>query len=126
MILAIDPGRDKCGLAVMADRERVLEKKIVARPALSAEVGRLAARYQIATIVIGEGAFGRAAAKELPTGVKTTFVPEKNTTWLARRRYWRENPPRGLWRFIPTSLRVPPAPVDDLAAILIGERFFSS
>jgi hypothetical protein len=50
------------------------------------------------------------------------IIDESFTTMEGRRLYWKLHPPRGLWRLVPLSLRVPPRPVDDLAALVILER----
>lgn len=78
------------------------------------------------TVVIGQGAFGRELAQELPAHLNLSFVSEQDSTWQARRRYWRANPPAGWLKFIPTSLLVPPVPYDDYAAIILGERYLRS
>lgn len=128
MILAIDPGRIKCGLAVMDERQRAVERKVVERLALTREVAQLVAQHKISTVVIGRSAFGKDVEIELlrlNLKASLVFIPETDTSRQARERYWRENPPKGLLWFIPTSLRVPPVPIDDLAAVIIGERFLS-
>jgi len=128
MILAIDPGKEKCGLALLNEKARVLERKIVERRELPNEVLPLMAKYGVTAIVIGKSAFGREVEKDLvrlSLNVDLVFVSEKDTSWQARQRYWKENPPSGLMKLIPTSLRVPPVPIDGYAAVLIGERFLS-
>lgn len=122
MLLAIDPGREKCGLALFDDQGKLLNKQVLPRPEL-----QIYLKKQSATrLVIGQGAFGQALAKEikeyLPT-VVINFVAETNSTQQARLRYWQANKPRGLWRLIPTSLRQPPVLIDDYAAVILGERY---
>ncbi len=126
MILAIDPGREKCGLAVLNASAASLEKKIVKRGDLEGEVVSLIAKYGVKTIVIGDAGDSKAAEKQLiklDLKANIVFVPEKNSTLEARRRYWKENPPGGLLRLIPTSLIPLPRPVDDYAAVILGERY---
>jgi RNase H-fold protein (predicted Holliday junction resolvase) len=129
MIIAIDPGKDKCGLAVLNEDGWVLEKKVVESFRLAERVRELFLKYRPTAIVVGRGHFGKKLARQLddlPANVNLVFVSEKDTTWLARKRYWQENPPAGWWRLIPTSLRTPPVPVDDHAAVIIGERYLNS
>jgi RNase H-fold protein (predicted Holliday junction resolvase) len=126
MILAIDPGRGKCGLAVLDNSIQALEKKVVSRSELIPEVLNLVAKYRVETIVIGGGTASKSVQKELSRidmRVNIIFVPERFSTLQARRLYWKENPPRGLLRFIPTSLRTPPHPIDDYAAQILGMRY---
>lgn len=126
MILAIDPGREKCGLALLDENGMVVEKEVLKRPDLFTRVKLIASRSVVSAVVVGEGAFGRALEKDLlQRGIQlnVVFISEKDSTWLARKRYWKENPPRGLLRFIPSSLLFPPVPVDDYAAVILGERY---
>ncbi len=126
MILAIDPGKNKCGLAVMDEKRQVFERRVLERVQLSREVLQLIAKYRVRTVVIGRSASGRDVEIELlrlNLKANLVFTPEKDSTRQARVRYWKENPPKGLLRFFPTSLRVPPVPVDDYAAIILGERY---
>jgi len=128
MILSIDPGKDKCGLAVLDESGSVFERKLIARSAISEQVPLLASKYGISIIVIGKSSFGKMIEKELmKTEIKASFifVPEYNSTREARTRYWRENKPRGWRRFLPAGLRTPPQPVDDYAAVILGERYIN-
>jgi RNase H-fold protein (predicted Holliday junction resolvase) len=129
MILAIDPGKEKHGLAVLDNAGKTQTRKIVWGTAVFTQILDLIACYHPCTLVIGQSAFGKSLVKELEKyGIKTpiVFISEKNSTQLARKRYWEENPPRGLWKLIPTGLRTPPIPIDDLAAVILGERYLKS
>ena len=125
-VVAIDPGRDKCGLAAVAADGTVLARAIVPTPEIGPAAAALAAEHRAAAIVLGERTGSRevraaveAAAPDLPIHE----VDEHMTTLLARKRYWRESPPRGLWRLLPEGLRVPPEPIDDWAAVILAERY---
>lgn len=122
MILAIDPGKDKCGLALLNKEGKVLEHSVIKR----GELARLITHYLSATVVIGEAAAGREINAELAKhhpGLKIIMFSEKDSTRQARDLYWRANPPRGWRRFVPTSFLTPPVPIDDYAAVIIGKRF---
>ncbi|MBU0629626.1 MAG: Holliday junction resolvase RuvX [Candidatus Margulisbacteria bacterium] len=127
MILAIDPGKDKCGLAAIDNAKQASEKKVVSRQAAVGEIQEMFRRYAPFAVVIGKSAEGKKLQKELSAaGLVSTAVSEKNSTREARTRYWEENRPTGWIRFIPTTFRVPPVPVDDHAAVIIGERYLAS
>jgi len=129
MILAIDPGSAKCGLAIVDEDARVRDQRVVKRGELVEQVRQFCAGQAAATIVIGDTGFGKTVARELSeSAVKANliFVSEKDSTLEARKRYWLENPPTGWLRLIPTSLRVPPVPVDGLAAVIIAQRYLNS
>jgi len=55
--------------------------------------------------------------------VPVRLVAERGSTLGARRRYFRDHPPRGWRRLLPLSLQVPPEPYDDYAAQLLGEAY---
>ncbi len=129
MILAIDPGKNKCGLAVLDMDGKVQERKILAREEMSSSIPFYVAKYGIQALVVGRGSFGKDLEKELSRlelRASIIFVSEKYSTLEARKRYWKENKPKGLWKLVPTSLRVPPGPVDDYAAVILVERFLAS
>jgi RNase H-fold protein (predicted Holliday junction resolvase) len=126
MILAIDPGKDKCGLAFLNKEGKVLEQKVIKRK----DIFRLIPHYHDATtIVIGDTAHGRQINDELlrhHLKQKLVLFPEQNTTLLAREAYWRAHPPRSWRRFVPTSFLSPPLPVDDYAAVIIGRNYLAA
>ncbi|MEA3402607.1 MAG: pre-16S rRNA-processing nuclease YqgF [Armatimonadota bacterium] len=125
VVVAVDPGRAKCGIAAVAADGGVLGRRIVPADQVGRAAWQLATTHGASTIVLG----GRTGAGEAwerltqATSLPIAEVEEHMTTLQARRRYWRENPPRGLWRLVPTSLRVPPEPYDDWAAVILAERY---
>ena len=126
-ILGLDPGRDKCGIAVMSDRQIVHYRIIDSDEAIST-IQRLARQYDLNLIVMGNGTTSKNWQKLIEStaiAVPVVTVDEKNSTLEARDRYWTMYPPQGLQRLIPSGLRVPPRPVDDIVAILLIERYLS-
>lgn len=129
MLLAIDPGREKCGVALVDGRGQPVFRAVVPRARLAEVLGELAQRHDLSAVVVGNGTHSDAVRAQLDGlpwvqragGVK--LVEERGSSWAARRLYWRLNPPRGLWRLVPVGLRVPPAPWDDLAAVVLAHRY---
>lgn len=128
MILGFDPGRDKCGIAVMdRDRQIVYHDVIPADQAL-ASIESLCRQYAIEQIVLGNQTTSQAWLAQLKARFTSaspaiSLVDERNSTLEARDRYWQFYPPQGLARWIPQGMRIPPRPVDDIVAILLIERF---
>lgn len=56
-------------------------------------------------------------------GITIALVDERETTLLARARFFDDHPPRGWRRLIPRGMLLPDRPIDDYAALLIAERF---
>ena len=126
MILVVDPGSLKCGLAVMDDSANVLEQCVVEKGRLDFSVSQLAAKYAVEKVVIGHGTRSAEVERQvarLNLAAEIIFVPEKDSTLEARKYYFKENPPPLYLRFVPRSLLVPPRPIDDYAAVILGERY---
>jgi len=125
-ILAIDPGRDKCGIAVI-DGGAVLHMSVVPRKHAASAVESLCARFSPQAIIIGNGTGSSFLADELgsKSDVPIEIVGEAYSTQKARSRYFRDNPPRGLRRLIPRGLLTPPRPYDDYVALILAEEYLT-
>jgi RNase H-fold protein (predicted Holliday junction resolvase) len=129
VILSLDPGKDKCGLAIVSDTLKVKLRKVIKTTEVVKEVEEAVTSHQPQKILIGSGTFSRKireTLKNVHAHIPREVVDEKYSTEQARRRFFRENPPRGLWRLIPTSLQVPKEPVDDYAAVVLAEKYFGA
>lgn len=124
-ILAIDPGREKTGIAILKNSD-VLEHKIINSEELVQIIKSLLEKYIIKTIVMGNG----TSSKKKYDLLKQEFIDrdivlinEYRTTDEARKLYFQENPPKSWKKLIPLGMQVPPVPVDDYAAIVIGRKY---
>ena len=126
MILGFDPGRDKCGLAVMGADLQLHEHQVVAATEAIASILFLLQKFPIDTLVMGDRTTSRQWQKQLkevlPASIPIFTVDEHNSTLEARDLYWQMYPPKGLTKLLPQGLREPPRPIDDLVAILLIER----
>lgn len=132
-ILAIDPGREKCGLALVSPQGEVLLRRIVTRRDVETEVLALLQSTPVARIVLGDATTSRQLHESLRQGLEAQgidcpleAVNETGSTLEARALYWQANPPRGWRRFVPLSLQVPPEPLDDFAAVVLARRFLQA
>jgi len=128
IVMAIDPGHAKCGLAVVCRTSGVLYQAVVEASDIAAEASAIAGRFSPDLILVGNGTCSRDVARavsEIGLG-PVKVVPEEHTTIMARRRYFREHPPRGLRRIIPWSLQIPCCPYDDYVAVILAENYFES
>ena len=122
-VLAIDPGREKCGVAVLASDGRVLVQRVVTTAELDAAVGTLVRAYE-PNVIMGNGTTSADAKKRVEAlGVSVTLVDEYRTTDAAKCAYWEAHPPRGWRRLVPCGMLVPPVPVDDFVAVILAQRF---
>lgn len=126
-ILGLDPGRDKCGVAVIDKQQEVAYHQIIDSDQAIAIIKQLSQRYSLELIVIGDGTTSKTWREQLESNLDLPVVTinEANSTLEARDRYWTMYSPTGLQRLIPRSLRVPDRPVDDIVAILLVERYLA-
>ncbi len=130
IFLGFDPGRDKCGLAVMGQDLQLDYHQVVSATEAIATIQSLLQKFSISIVVMGD----RTTAKQwqsqlkqvLPVTIEIVMVDEHNSTLEARKRYWQMYPPTGLTKLIPQGLREPPRPIDDLVAILLIERYLKA
>ena len=125
-VAALDPGRDKCGFAVLDATGKVLRQRVIRTDQLEEEVRAARREYGFVILIEGNGTTSSAARRRLQQALpelQIEVVDEYRTTEMAREMYWRAHPPRGWRRLLPVSLQVPPEPVDDFVAVLLARRY---
>lgn len=128
-VLAIDPGTHKCGIAVVSGKDQqILHRCVVSTAEIADIVTRLSQQHSPSIVILGNGTSAKAAADSIKKAISIPIelVDEKLTSVAARKRFFKENPPRGLRRLIPTSLQTPSQPYDDYVAIILAERYLAS
>lgn len=126
-VLAVDPGREKCGLALIWPGGAAPLREIVTPAELLSSVSRWMLRSPRAILIIGSGTGSKAAIEALRTGgFDPILVPEENSTLRARDRYFQDHPPVGWKRLLPLGLQTPPGPVDDYAAVVLAEAYLEA
>jgi len=125
-IIGIDPGREKCGFAILALDGCVLKREVLKTGTLPEKVMHTLQDYEIGCIVMGNGTTSAKAvelARSCAPDCEVRLVDEYRTTEMARKRYFKENPPQGLKKFVPAGMLYPPVPVDDYVAVILAERY---
>ena len=125
-ILAVDPGRDKCGVAALSTDGTVLYQRVVDTASLPNIIDSLKRDHEADILVIGNGTTSSEAQtriKNVCPDLQLVEVDEYFTTQLARREYWKVKPPKGWRKLLPTSMQEPPEPVDDFVAVILARRF---
>ena len=127
MIMGIDPGRDKCGVAVLTVAGEIKYQRVIVTDELGDVIKRLATEYEIELVILGDGTTHKAAKSLIKAaGLQFKVVDEKHTTEEARREYWKKNPPRGWRKLLPTTMQVPPEPVDAIVAEILVRRHLTN
>ncbi|ELR96778.1 pre-16S rRNA-processing nuclease YqgF [Gloeocapsa sp. PCC 73106] len=130
VIIGFDPGRDKCGVAVMSRDQQLLHHQVIASEQAIAHVIALTQEFAPEVLVLGNQTTSKIWSDKLklalPPSLPIVSIDERNSTLQARDRYWDMYPPRGLNRLVPRGMRVPPRAIDDLVAIILIERYLNS
>ena len=126
IVLGVDPGTQKAGLAVLAGPQDAAPLWLGSVP-LAELLDRAAAlceQFDVSAIALGRGTHAAAVAEMLErVHVPVHLVDERETTLLARALYFADHPPRGWRRLLPLGMQLPPRPIDDYAALLIARRY---
>ncbi|ABA22889.1 Resolvase, RNase H-like fold protein [Trichormus variabilis ATCC 29413] len=129
VILGFDPGKDKCGLAVMGLDRQLYYHQVVAAADAIAIINTLRQQFPISMLVMGNQTTAKRwkqqLQQELAEALNIVLVDERYSTLEARDRYWQMYPPQGLIKLLPHGMRQPPRPIDDIVAILLIERYLS-
>ena len=133
LILAIDPGREKTGIALLKISEQKPLGEIIRRAIVPTDEAIKAVRdiircYDDPRVIMGNGTTSRHASERLTNelNLNITLVDEYRTTDEARELYFADNPPRGIKKLIPQGLLTPPVPVDDYAAVALARRYLQN
>ncbi len=125
-ILGFDPGRAKCGLAVVGLDRSLHYHQVVPVSEVTDIIHQLRDTYPISSIVLGDQTGSKqwqSLLSALPNAPRMTLVDERYSSLEARDRYWQMYPPKGLDKLIPQGMRSIPRPIDDIVAILLVERY---
>ncbi len=129
VILGFDPGKDKCGLAVMGLDRKLHYHEVVASDEAIAAIKTLRHKFPISLMVMGDQTTAKRwkqqIQQELSDPLNIILVDERYTSLEARDRYWQMFPPKGLTKLLPKGMRTPPRPIDDIVAILLIERYLN-
>lgn len=126
LIAALDPGRDKCGLAVLDEKEDIVLQRVISTEALEKELLSAMQEFFVECIVLGNGTTSKEARERIRKALPELQIEvrdEYRTTEMARKEYWKAHPPTGWRSFFPVTLQVPPVPVDDFVAVILAKRY---
>ncbi|MGM0500529.1 MAG: Holliday junction resolvase RuvX [Bacillota bacterium] len=126
-LLALDPGSDKVGTAVLDYQAQEQEKTIVKIDELLDHLKEIFEIYQIEEIIIGNGTGAEKIIELIKNNFKNkkiSLVEEEFTTEEAQARYLKEKPMSNyeklLRKVVSWKLK---KPLDDYAALIIGEKY---
>ncbi|MGK7887930.1 MAG: pre-16S rRNA-processing nuclease YqgF [Leptolyngbyaceae cyanobacterium] len=125
MLLGFDPGRDKCGVAVIATDGSVQYRAVVAAGEAIATLTHLCQQFAPTIIIMGDQTTAKQWQQQIAAHltIPIVLVDERYSSLEARERYWQLHPPTGLTRLVPQALRRIPGPIDDIVALILLERW---
>jgi RNase H-fold protein (predicted Holliday junction resolvase) len=126
MYLGFDPGRDKCGLAIVTSDRQVICHEVVAASDTIEQVREWLQEHDIDALIMGDQTASKSWKAELQQNfprLPIHTVDERYSSLEARDRYWQMYPATGLSKLMPKGMRQPPGPIDDIVAILLVERY---
>jgi len=124
LILAIDPGREKIGVAILGLDGNVVFRAIMSFSELTSWYDKINSECKFFRVAVGDGTGKEQVVDFLEQRtIPYTLVDERGSSEEARKLYFREHPPRGWRRLIPRSLLFPERSFDDWQAVVIGRRF---
>ena len=128
VIISIDPGKAKCGIAVVNSSGEVLKREVVSTTIIVETLSEFINKYSAEKFLIGSGTFSKTVKKmitDLLPNITIEVVDEKHSTEVARKLYFKEYPPKGIFKIIPLGLQIPPVPYDDFAAVVLAKKYLN-
>ena len=128
ILISIDPGRAKCGIAVVDRQGTVLFVKAVENSAVVAELQQIFDKYVLKKVIMGNGTDHINVLTKIKAAypdLSIEMVDEKNTTLMARKLYWQYNTPSFLQSLLPYDWRTTPV-LDGYAALAIAIKYIDN
>ena len=129
MILGFDPGRQKCGLALVGSDSTPYYHQVADSKSVLSIINALCQQYSVSLLVMGDQTTAKDWKQRLQQGMTSPLpivsVDERYSSLEARQRYWEIHPPKGLYRLVPKGMRHTNKPVDDIVAIILVERYLA-
>jgi RNase H-fold protein (predicted Holliday junction resolvase) len=125
-IIAIDPGRKKCGMVILNQDLDLIRREIFPTEAIEQVLQVSLEKYPPTVVLMGSGTYSRTLRRKIQPflgEVPLKLVEERHSTELARKKYFADHPPRGWRKLVPQGLQVPKEPIDDYAALVLVEKY---
>jgi RNase H-fold protein (predicted Holliday junction resolvase) len=127
MYFGFDPGKDKCGIAIVSDLGSAIRHEVI--PSEQAlQTLKDWQQHPIQILILGDqtgSKVWRSRIAEALPDLQIITIDERYSSQEARDRYWQLYPAQGLQKLVPQGMRTPPRPIDDLVAIILVERYLA-
>ncbi len=128
MYFGFDPGKDKCGLAIVSAHGQPLRQGVIPSDRALTTLQAWSQEFVIPTLILGDQTGSkqwRAKIQAILPDLDIQVIDERFSSQEARDRYWDVYPATGLQKLVPRGMRTPPRAIDDLVAIILVERFLN-
>jgi hypothetical protein len=125
LILALVPGAERCGLARVAADGSIVWRRVVPRGQLERALNELNAQPP-EVVVISAGARSKDARSLLIRvfgADKVNAVEDSGSLPEARRLYFIDHPPAGIWQYLPRSWISTTDALDAYLAVVLARRW---
>ena len=129
LILGIDPGSSKSGVALLDKCGNILRLELILMDNFQSGLQRFLREDKPTVCVLGDGTTSpsmQAALAGILPETKVVVRDESYSTEEARKLYWEMNQPQGWRRLIPLGLLTPPVPLDTYTAVMLTQRYLAT
>ena len=129
LYLGIDPGKDKCGFALLKKNQTPVFLEIVGTKEFDKFLKELYDEYRFDLIILGTGTYSQKIEDRIRkiNLAPVVLIDEENTTIQAEKRYREDHPLKGYKKILSKFADWRPAEdVDDYAAFIIAKKFLEN
>jgi RNase H-fold protein (predicted Holliday junction resolvase) len=129
MYFGFDPGKDKCGIAIVTLEGNPIRHEVIASDTAIETLQNWIQTHSIQSLILGDQTGSkqwRSRIIEALPNLQIITIDERFSSQQARDRYWKMYPAQGLQKLVPLGMRTPPRPIDDIVAIILVERYLAS
>ena len=129
MYFGFDPGKDKCGIAIVTLEGNPIRHEVIASDTAIITLQNWIQTHEIQSLILGDQTGSkkwRSRIIEALPNLQIITIDERFSSQQARDRYWKMYPAQGLQKLVPLGMRTPPRPIDDIVAIILVERYLAS
>ena len=125
-VIAIDPGKSKCGVIIADVNEKKVYEAVVIQSDRLLKYVRKYLNEKNLEFLIGNGTSSKNYIRDLNQLVPNLIIAEeKNSTYRAKQRYFEIFPLLGIQCFLPREIFILNKNLDALAALIIMEDYFN-
>ena len=126
IVVAIDPGKSKCGIVIADLDQKVVHEAIILQTNLLKDyLKKILQKEDNPQFLIGNGTGSKKQIDVISEFVSNLIIAEeKNSTLKSKQRYFDIFPLKGIKSFLPREIFILDKNLDALAALIILEDYY--